>query len=161
MITSLSFISLSIAEEFTLTPRQSEILELILKGYSNGTISSQLGIAYNTAKNTISNLKLRVRMKTRYEILSYAFRLLAGDRAEQSISYISEKFALSPRESEVLLCLMDGDEVEAIGKRLYISDETVNGHISQILQKMIVASRAQVMSTVLQFVQTQVETEKS
>lgn len=53
----------------------------------------------------------------------------------------SEKFGLSPRESEVLQWLVLGHGPDEIGSRLNVSTSTVKTHISQILRKTDSSSR--------------------
>nr|WP_204498302.1 response regulator transcription factor [Aquibacillus albus] len=48
---------------------------------------------------------------------------------------------LSKREWEVLECLSKGMKNEEIGKSLFISNKTVNNHVSNILQKLKVNDR--------------------
>ncbi|WKA55014.1 response regulator [Planococcus shixiaomingii] len=55
----------------------------------------------------------------------------------------SEDNALSPREMEVLLGLVEGLSNKEIADRLYISDKTVKIHVSNIFKKLDVKSRSQ------------------
>ena len=50
---------------------------------------------------------------------------------------------LTRRECEVLQLLADGKSNRAIGEALYISEKTVNNHVSSILQKLNVNDRTQ------------------
>ncbi|TWT24901.1 response regulator transcription factor [Planomicrobium sp. CPCC 101110] len=55
----------------------------------------------------------------------------------------TEDNALSPREMEVLLGLVEGLSNKEIADRLYISDKTVKIHVSNIFKKLNVKSRSQ------------------
>jgi RNA polymerase sigma factor (sigma-70 family) len=44
-----------------LAPRESAIFELHLKGYSNEEISNELSISYNTVRNTLTNVRSKIR----------------------------------------------------------------------------------------------------
>lgn len=50
---------------------------------------------------------------------------------------------LSPRETEILSCLVTGDANKVISRRLSISDATVKVHIKAILRKLGVVNRTQ------------------
>lgn len=50
---------------------------------------------------------------------------------------------LTARELEVLACLGVGMSNQQIGRRLYLSEATVKGHISRLLVKLDCANRTQ------------------
>ena len=62
-----------------------------------------------------------------------------------------ERFALGPREIEVLHLLIDGLPIFNIGDRLCISSHTVNQHLRSIYRKLDVHSRAMAVSTAIQY----------
>lgn len=53
-----------------------------------------------------------------------------------------EKHGLTPRELEVLCCLATGKTNKEIAQELYISERTVDSHVSNILGKLNLPSRA-------------------
>jgi DNA-binding NarL/FixJ family response regulator len=53
--------------------------------------------------------------------------------------------ALTEREKEVLLCLVQGMNNKEIAQSLFISDKTVKIHVSKIFKKLDVKSRSQVV----------------
>ncbi|MCA1032054.1 response regulator transcription factor [Bacillus timonensis] len=53
--------------------------------------------------------------------------------------------ALTEREKEVLMCLVEGLSNKEIADRLFISDKTVKIHVSKIFKKFDVKSRSQVV----------------
>ena len=61
----------------------------------------------------------------------------ARDRAQARLT------GLTTRESEVLACLGLGMSNQEIGRRLYLSEATVKGHISRLLVKLDCANRTQ------------------
>jgi len=63
--------------------------------------------------------------------------LSAQDRARARLT------GLTTRESEVLACLGIGMSNQQIGRRLYVSEATVKGHISRLLVKLACANRTQ------------------
>ena len=63
-----------------LTPRELEVLGLIVQGMSNKEIASDLVIAQNTVKNHVRSIleKLQVRTRTEAALLAVREKLLAG-----------------------------------------------------------------------------------
>ena len=57
-------------ECYNLTERELKIVELILAGYTNGSIGEYLGISSNTVKNHISNIYKKINVSNRYELMS-------------------------------------------------------------------------------------------
>jgi DNA-binding NarL/FixJ family response regulator len=52
------------------------------------------------------------------------------------------KPALTPRESEVLLRIVDGDSIAAVARHLYMSESTVKTHVSRVYEKLGAHNRA-------------------
>jgi DNA-binding NarL/FixJ family response regulator len=57
--------------------------------------------------------------------------------------------ALTQREREVLRLLADGHTNEEIGKRLFISPETVRTHVRKAMDKLDADTRTQAVATAL------------
>jgi DNA-binding NarL/FixJ family response regulator len=53
---------------------------------------------------------------------------------------------LTPRETQVLQLISEGNSNREIGKRLFISEETVKGHVKNILGKLDANDRTQAVS---------------
>lgn len=53
---------------------------------------------------------------------------------------------LTPRETEVVQLISEGNSNKEIGKRLFISEETVKGHVKNILGKLGASDRTQAVS---------------
>ncbi len=53
---------------------------------------------------------------------------------------------LTPRESEVLVKIVDGLDNKAIGQALYITEDTVKSHVKSILRKLGARDRGQAIS---------------
>lgn len=72
-------------------------------------------------------------------------------RAHKHISEMSTQIeALTARELEVLSHASQGDTNKEIGKKLFISDRTVQGHLRNIYQKFGVTTRTEAVAIALQ-----------
>jgi pimeloyl-ACP methyl ester carboxylesterase/DNA-binding CsgD family transcriptional regulator len=71
------------------------------------------------------------------EVLTFTGRPAEGVRGSGVFA------ALSPREKEILARIAEGCSNVEIGKQLFISDKTVRNHVTHILEKLGVRSRAQ------------------
>ncbi len=56
------------------------------------------------------------------------------------------EYNLTPREKEVLACIVDGLAYKMIADKLFISYETVRSHVKKIYEKLHVASLTEVVS---------------
>ncbi len=61
----------AMAAEHSITPRELEIVELILKGRSNKQIADLLCIAHHTVKNHLYRLYQKLEVKNRYELVTF------------------------------------------------------------------------------------------
>ena len=53
-----------------ISPRENDIITLIMKGYSNHKISNQLFISLSTVKTHVSNIFQKLNVESRFEIIS-------------------------------------------------------------------------------------------
>lgn len=63
-------VSESILEPFHFSPREKDVLPLLLQGYTNSQIAEELYISLNTVKTHIRNIYQKVGVKRRYELLA-------------------------------------------------------------------------------------------
>ncbi len=77
---------------------------------------------------------------------------IAGD-ARKVLEFFSEKknirkneYDLSPREKDVLGCLVTGDSYKMIAARCFISMGTVQSHITNIYKKLQVNSKSEAVA---------------
>jgi len=66
-----------------------------------------------------------------------------------SLTGAAERFHLSPREVQVLALLLDGEQLDEIGKRLHITSSTVQDHIKSMLDKTESRNRSELIGRVL------------
>lgn len=65
--------------------------------------------------------------------------------------HVSEAYQLSPRETEILNCLIKGLSYKLVASQLDISIDTVRSHIKKIYEKLHVNSATEAVSKALQF----------
>jgi DNA-binding CsgD family transcriptional regulator len=66
-----------------------------------------------------------------------------------SLTAAAGRFAMSPREAQVLVLLLDGVQVSEIAERLFIAPSTVQDHIKSLLHKTSAQNRSQMIAKVL------------
>lgn len=64
---------------------------------------------------------------------------------QQQLQVEKTESALTERERDVLICLVEGLTNKEIGERLFVSEKTVKIHVSNIFKKLNVKSRSQVV----------------
>ncbi|MGH2562792.1 MAG: LuxR C-terminal-related transcriptional regulator [Thermomicrobiales bacterium] len=62
------------AAAFGLTPREIEVLRLLVEGHTDREIAETLGIAYRTATNHVTNILTKFNVETRTQAATYAVR---------------------------------------------------------------------------------------
>ena len=67
----------------------------------------------------------------------------------QSLTAAAGRFAMSPREAQVLALLLDGAQIPQIGARLFVTPSTVQDHIKSLLHKTSSQNRSQMIAKVL------------
>jgi DNA-binding NarL/FixJ family response regulator len=67
-----------------MTPREREVLQLVVQGATNKEIASQLFIAENTVKNHLRNILAKLHLENRVQAAAYALRqgLIGGSSSE-------------------------------------------------------------------------------
>lgn len=65
-----------------------------------------------------------------------------------SISNFINRYSITPRESEVLLLLIEGESYKSIGERLHISISTVKTHINSLYKKTSTANKIELISNI-------------
>ena len=113
--------------------------------YKNGIIlQNESGFHYSARAFLIS------RRMAEGEV-SHVMVLLERVAEKHSLNYesVAERFALSKREVEVVRLICEGITNREIGEKLYISEHTVKDHIKNIMRKMEVASRNELVAVLL------------
>lgn len=71
------------------TPRQQEVLDCILSGWTNKQIAEELGIGYQTAKERVSRLYKHVGVSSRAKLILWA--LERNDKFENRAQKVALK----------------------------------------------------------------------
>jgi DNA-binding NarL/FixJ family response regulator len=71
------------------------------------------------------------------------------ERRTIHLGEVAERYQLSKREVEVVRMICEGWTNREIGEKLYISEYTVKDHIKNIMRKMEVASRNELVAVLL------------
>jgi DNA-binding CsgD family transcriptional regulator len=70
-------------------------------------------------------------------------------REPHSLIAAAARYALSPREAQVLVHLLEGSQIPEIGERLFITSSTVQDHIKSLLHKTGSKNRSHMIAQVL------------
>jgi DNA-binding CsgD family transcriptional regulator len=70
-------------------------------------------------------------------------------REPHSLIAAAARFAMSPREAQVLVHLLEGSQIPEIGERLFITSSTVQDHIKSLLHKTGSKNRSHMIAQVL------------
>jgi len=62
------------SQEPGLTPRETEVLKLVAKGYTYREIADKLVISVKTVQNHVQNILTKLQLSKRYELMRYAIR---------------------------------------------------------------------------------------
>ena len=93
-----------------LTSRQAEVLSLILRGFGNKEIASQLGLAEQSVKESVSTLLRKFNVANRSALTSAGLRLqLAGTQGLEP-SWVPQLF----RDSNLLVSVLAGRELRMV-----------------------------------------------
>lgn len=70
--------------QYNLSKREMDVLELVVKGYSNGEIGNQLFISEHTVKKHLGNVLEKLHVKNRYQATTFALKEGLIDERERS-----------------------------------------------------------------------------
>jgi DNA-binding NarL/FixJ family response regulator len=144
-----------------LTPRECEVLELLLEGLSSKEIARRLGISGATARCHVQNILTKLGVYSRAQAAALATESApakggrpADGAAAGSVGRpvdgrvggsvgrpaVGRLASLTPRETEVLRALAAGMEKREIAEHFVVSPHTVRTHVQRVLAKLGVHS---------------------
>lgn len=130
-----------------LSGRELEVLQLLAQGMTNKQIAAIVHLAPSTVKNFNSNIFKKLKVRTRRHAISRGIKLGILDSVTSSTSIDYNSFRLlSKRDREIIeFVSRNPDATNAeIALGLYITNQSVNNHISSILRKMGAKNMTQV-----------------
>ncbi|MBP7480451.1 MAG: helix-turn-helix transcriptional regulator [Spirochaetaceae bacterium] len=71
------------------------------------------------------------------------------NNGQNTLQEITKRYALTPREAEVLKLTLEGQSAEEMAQNLCITQRTVRAHIGSVLKKTGLKNRLQLISTLL------------
>jgi DNA-binding NarL/FixJ family response regulator len=123
-------------DQFKVTPREQQVLSLLVQGCSNREIASELSISYRTVKEHLRMMFLRAGIREgdkRVKLARYAHE--DGDVATTLCE------GLNPRESQISILVWEGLTNREIGRIVGISENGVKTHLGSAFDKLGVWTR--------------------
>ena len=68
-----------IFNKYNISPREQDVIHLILQGYRNQKIADELSVTVSTVKKHITKIYYKLEVKSRYELIAF-FKNPAGDQ---------------------------------------------------------------------------------
>src|ERR1700722_10749596 len=122
--------------EVKVSPREQQVLNLLVQGRSNKEIGGQLNIALHTVKQHLRMLFLRAGIRDgdkRVKLARYAYK------DEDAVTTRCE--GLSPRENQISILVWEGLTNREIGKIIGTSEQVIKNHLRCTFDKLGVWTR--------------------
>jgi two-component system nitrate/nitrite response regulator NarL len=122
-----------------LTPRETEVLRRIAAGQDTKTMVREMNVTTGTLRTYVKNVLAKLGAHSRLEVAALASLGVPSGHNEPDRDH-PWLAALTPREREVLLCLMKGFGLREVAKHLHMSSRTVHTHLQNLRSKLGVHS---------------------
>ena len=122
-----------------LTPRETEVLRRIAAGQDTKTMVREMNVTTGTLRTYVKNVLAKLGAHSRLEAAALASLGVPSGQGEPDRDH-PWLAALTPREREVLLCLMKGFGLREVAKHLHMSSRTVHTHLQNLRSKLGVHS---------------------
>lgn len=123
-------------DEVKVTPREQQVLNLLVQGFSNKEIGGQLNISQRTVKEHLRTLFLRSGIHKgdkRVKLARYAH--------EDESAVMTPCEGLNPKERQISILVWEGLTNREIGKVVGTSENVVKNHLRGAFDKLGVWSR--------------------
>lgn len=120
------------------TPRMRQVMALLLRGYAEKEVTSELGLSINTVHTHVKHLHLRFSAHSRTELLAAIQSLLFFPPPELSTLPGS-------RLEEVLGLIKEGYSEQQMATELGISSHTVHDYVKALYRRYNVHSRGELL----------------
>jgi DNA-binding NarL/FixJ family response regulator len=146
-----------VAQQLRFTPREREVVRLLLQGFANKQIAQRMAISPETVKVFIKLVMAKLRVTTRTAILakigtSGLFDSLVRERNLSDptpLCRILEQFQFTPRQRQAVELLLRGLTNKEIADRMAISLHTVKFLFRLVMHKLGVSSRAGIIASII------------
>lgn len=129
-------------KQFTLTPRQREILLRMVQGKQTPQIASELGLARSTVENHVARLYARIGVDNATSAAIYCMEKVwtdsereawIGNPGMQRFTDLAPK--LGPLRMRIFDCLVEEPALkyEEIGRRLFVSPRTIDDYVNRVV----------------------------
>ena len=113
---------------------EQEIAVLLIDGLTKGDIARRMHLSSAEVSSYLKSIRIKV----------------AGE-FDPAVAAINEKYRLTRRETDMLRCLCRGMTNAAIAEELYLSEETVRIHVRNLMKKLHVENRREVVALTEKF----------
>jgi DNA-binding NarL/FixJ family response regulator len=123
-------------DQFKVSPREQQVLNLLAQGCTNKEIGGQLNIGLHTVKQHLRMLFLRVGIREgdkRVKLARYA------REDEDAVTTLCA--GLTPRENQISILVWEGLTNREIGKIVGTSEQVIKNHLSRAFDKLGVWTR--------------------
>ena len=129
--------------ESTLTLREQQVIALAAEGLENKEIAGILGISATTVKSHFQRIGLKLGTGDRTAQVSHMYEI------EGTIpAHVRDRFGLTDRVAGIIELAAQGLSNAQIGRRLFISENTVKTHISGTLRSVGARGRTHLVTIV-------------
>lgn len=123
-----------------LTPRERAVLAEAQTGATTPEIATRLFVGPETVKKHLSSIYLKANVTSRVEVL-------AASLDSQTLDL--SRFGFSPRQQDVVRCLLLGKTNQQIGRTLFLSAETIKDHLKGIYTLLGARNRYDAVSIII------------
>jgi DNA-binding NarL/FixJ family response regulator len=123
-------------DQVKVTPREQQVLNLLVQGCSNKEIGGQLKISQRTVKQHLRMLFSRAGIREggkRVKLARYAH--------EEESAVMMPCESLNPRESQISILVWEGLTNREIGKIIGTSEQVIKNHLRSAFDKLGVWTR--------------------
>ena len=118
------------------TPREQQVLHLLMQGLSNKEIGGELNISLRTVKQHLRTLFLRTGIREgskRVKLACYAY--------EDESEVMTPSEGLNPNETQISILVSEGLTNREIAKIVGASEQVIKNHLRRAFDKLGVWSR--------------------
>ena len=124
-------------DQFKVTPRDQQVLNLLVQGCSNKEIAGQLNISPRTVKQHLRTLFLRAGIREGRKRVKLAIAMFTKEGG----AIMTPRERLTPKEIQIAILVWEGLTNREIGKIVGTSEQVIKNHLRSAFDKLGVWSR--------------------